>query len=61
VSDGGDFAEDEGRAFMLHPALERFYPVSKRLVIPEKLTVCGGSMLSEALDRLTSELERVAH
>jgi iron complex transport system substrate-binding protein len=61
VSDGGDFAEDEGRAFMLHPALERFYPASKRLVIPEKLTVCGGSMLSEALDRLTSELERVAH
>ncbi len=61
VSDGGDFAEDEGRAFVLHPALERFYPASKRLVIPEKLTVCGGSMLSEALDRLTSELERVAH
>ena len=61
VSDGGDFAEDEGRAFMLHPALERLYPESKRLVIPEKLTVCGGSMLSEALDRLTSELERVAH
>ena len=61
VSDGGDFAEDEGRAFMLHPALERFYPASKRLVIPEKLTVCGGPMLSEALDRLTSELERVAH
>jgi len=61
VSDGGDFAEDEGRAFMLHPALERFYPASKRLVIPEKLTVCGGPMLSEALDRLASELERVAH
>jgi iron complex transport system substrate-binding protein len=61
VSDGGDFAEDEGRAFMLHPALERFYPASKRLVIPEKLTVCGGSMLSEALDRLAFELERVAH
>ena len=60
VSDGDDFAEDEGRAFMLHPALERFYPASKRLVIPEKLTVCGGPMLSEALDRLASELERVA-
>ena len=60
VSDAGDFAEDEGRAFMLHPALERFYPASKRLVIPEKLTVCGGPRLSEALDRLASELERVA-
>jgi iron complex transport system substrate-binding protein len=61
VSDGSDFAEDEGRAFLLHPALERFYPASKRLVIPEKLTVCGGPMLSEALDRLASELERVAN
>jgi iron complex transport system substrate-binding protein len=61
VSDGGDFAEDEGRAFLLHPALERFYPASKRIVIPERLTVCGGPMLSEALERLASELERVEH
>jgi iron complex transport system substrate-binding protein len=61
VSEAGDFAEDEGRAFMLHPALERFYPAAKRLVIPERLTVCGGPKLSEALDRLASELERVTH
>jgi iron complex transport system substrate-binding protein len=61
VSDAGEFAEDEGRAFMLHPALERLYPASKRLVVPEKLTVCGGPRLAEALDRLASELERVTH
>ena len=61
VSDAGDFAEDEGRAFMLHPALERLYPAEKRLVVPEKLTVCGGPRLAEALDRLASELERVTH
>jgi iron complex transport system substrate-binding protein len=60
VSDGGDFAEDEGRAFLLHPALERFYPATRRIVIPERLTVCGGPMLSEALDLLAAELERVA-
>jgi iron complex transport system substrate-binding protein len=60
VSDGGDFAEDEGSAFLLHPALERFYPSARRIVIPERLTVCGGPMLSEALERLTSELQRVA-
>ena len=59
VSNGSDFAEDLGSAFLLHPALERFYPTSKRLVIPEKLTVCGGPLLSQALDRLSSELERV--
>ncbi len=61
VSENSGLAEDEGSAFLLHPALERFYPASKRIVIPERLTVCGGPMLSEALDRLTSELERVDH
>jgi iron complex transport system substrate-binding protein len=60
VADGNDFAEDEGRAFLLHPALERFYPASKRLVLPERLTTCGGPTLAEALDRLTVELQRVA-
>ena len=59
VSEDSGFAEDEGSAFLLHPALERFYPVSKRIVIPERLTVCGGPMLTEALERLASELEHV--
>lgn len=59
VSEAGDRAEDEGRAFLLHPALERFYPESKRIVLPERLTVCGGVMLADALDRLTAELKRV--
>jgi iron complex transport system substrate-binding protein len=61
VSEDSGFAEDEGSAFLLHPALERFYPVTKRIVIPERLTVCGGPMLAEALERLASELERVDH
>jgi iron complex transport system substrate-binding protein len=59
VSDAGDGAEDDGRAFLLHPALERFYPPEKRIVIPETLTVCGGVMLAEALDVLIAELKRV--
>lgn len=59
VSDAGDTAEDDGRAFLLHPALERFYPTSKRIVIPDRLTVCGGVMLADALDALIAELERV--
>ena len=61
VSSDSDFAEDEGGAFLLHPALERFYPASKRIVIPEKLTTCGGFTLVDALNRLASELERVSH
>ncbi len=34
VSEEGDVAQDEGRAFLLHPALERFYPPSRRIVLP---------------------------
>jgi iron complex transport system substrate-binding protein len=60
VSEEGFRAEDDGRAFLLHPALERFYPPAKRIVIPERLTVCGGVMLAEALDVLVAELKRVS-
>ncbi|WP_296518668.1 ABC transporter substrate-binding protein [Rhodopseudomonas sp.] len=59
VSEAGDFAEDGGRAFLLHPALQRFYPPSKRIVLPERLTVCGGGSLAEAFDLLIAELERI--
>ncbi len=59
VSDAGDTAEDDGRAFLLHPALERFYPPSKRIVVPDRLTVCGGVMLADALEVLVAELARV--
>jgi iron complex transport system substrate-binding protein len=59
VSEAGDRAEDDGRAFLLHPALERFYPPSRRIIIPERLTVCGGVMLADALDELVKELKRV--
>ncbi|HEU0082454.1 MAG TPA: ABC transporter substrate-binding protein [Bradyrhizobium sp.] len=59
VSDAGDRAEDDGSAFLLHPALQRFYPPSRRIVIPDRLTVCGGVMLADALDALIAELQRV--
>jgi iron complex transport system substrate-binding protein len=58
VSEAGDRAEDDGHAFLLHPALERFYPPSRRIIIPERLTVCGGVMLADALDVLVKELKR---
>ena len=59
VSQAGDYARDDGQAFLLHPALERFYPAAKRIVIPERLTECGGVMLADALDALVKELRRV--
>jgi iron complex transport system substrate-binding protein len=61
LSNGSDFAEDQGTAFLLHPALEQLYPPAKRIVMPERLTVCGGPMLADALETLVRELERVEH
>lgn len=55
----GSGAEDQGQAMLLHPALARLYPPEKRIVVPERLTVCGGPMLAEALARLAAQLERV--
>jgi iron complex transport system substrate-binding protein len=60
VSEAGDRAEDDGGAFLLHPAIERFYPLSRRIVVPDRLTVCGGVMLADALDVLIAELKRVS-
>jgi len=43
VSEAGDRAEDDGRAFLLHPALERFYPPSRRIIIPERYAAASCS------------------
>jgi len=59
ISDSADHAEDQGRALLLHPALERLYPASRRIVLPERLTTCGGPMVVEALDRLAAEVARI--
>jgi iron complex transport system substrate-binding protein len=59
VASAAETAEDQGQAFLLHPALTRLYPPQRRIVIPEALTICGGPMVAEALDRLAAALERV--
>jgi len=55
----GDYVQDDGQAFRLHPALERFYPPEECIVIPERMTECDGVLLADALDALTAELKRV--
>jgi iron complex transport system substrate-binding protein len=52
VTDIEELPEDQGQAFLLHPALQRLYPLQRRIIIPERLTVCAGPMLADALDRL---------
>jgi iron complex transport system substrate-binding protein len=49
-------AEDQGTALLSHPALARKVPPGRRLVLPERLTICGGPMLTEAALLLASRL-----
>ena len=57
VSQAGDTARDDGQAFLLHPALERFYPPEKRIVIPERMTECGGVTAGGSAGRADGGIE----
>ena len=50
---------DQGEALLAHPALAALYPPDRRILLPERLTVCGGPSLPEAIDWLASEARRV--
>jgi iron complex transport system substrate-binding protein len=49
-------AKDQGQALLLHPAIQALFPAERRIAIPESLTICGGPMLTEAMDRLAAEV-----
>ena len=46
-------------ALLAHPALLELFPPARRILLPDRLTHCGGPSLPEALRWLASELERV--
>lgn len=51
---------DQGEALLAHPALVSLFPQDKRIILPERLTVCGGPSLPAALDWLSAEARRIA-
>lgn len=53
-------AEDQGRAMLLHPAVQDLFPQERRIVIPERLSVCGGPMIAEAMHLLAAQIRRLA-
>ena len=53
-------AEDQGRAMLLHPAVQDLFPPERRIVIPERLSVCGGPMIAEAMNLLAAQIRRLA-
>jgi iron complex transport system substrate-binding protein len=52
-------AEDQGAALLLHPSLEKIFPRDRRIILPEKLTICGGPMLVEAMRLLATQLSQI--
>ncbi|MFM9975792.1 MAG: ABC transporter substrate-binding protein [Beijerinckiaceae bacterium] len=59
VSNEDARAEDQGRAMLLHPAIQALFPPERRIVMPESLTICGGPMLVEAMDRLVDQIRKL--
>lgn len=59
VASAGTRPDDQGKALLVHPALSRLFPPEARIVLPERLTVCGGPSLPAALDTLAAEVRRV--
>ncbi|CAN1547614.1 ChuT ABC-type hemin transport system, periplasmic component [Rhabdaerophilaceae bacterium] len=57
VSQADRKAEDQGSAMLLHPAIEMLFPPERRIILPERLTVCGGPMLVEAMQQLARQIE----
>ena len=57
-------AQDQGTALLNHPALQARYPAERRIILPERLTLCAGPSLIEAVEHLAAErdaaLERLA-
>ena len=53
-------AHDQGAVYLTHPALAALYPPSRRLVLPERYTLCGGPALVAAFDYLADALGRLA-
>lgn len=59
VSRDDDRAEDQGRAMLLHPAVQDLFPPDRRIVIPERLSVCGGPMIAEVMQTLAARIRRL--
>ena len=56
VSDADQRAEDEGEALLVHPALAALYPPDRRLVAPDRLTICDGPSTPALIATLGREI-----
>jgi iron complex transport system substrate-binding protein len=54
-----DTPRDQGSIYLTHPALLALYPPSRRIVLPNRFTLCGGPGLVAGLDHLADEIARL--
>jgi iron complex transport system substrate-binding protein len=59
ISSDRSSAEDQGSAMLLHPVLQDLFPPERRIILSERLTVCGGPMLVDAMRSLASQISRL--
>jgi iron complex transport system substrate-binding protein len=52
-------AEDQGRALLLHPAIAALFPPERRIILPDRFIVCGGSMLADAVEMLDRQIRGI--
>lgn len=56
VDEDAGIAVDNGTALFSHPALVSAVPLEQRLVVPGKLTICGGPSTPAAIEALAEEV-----
>ncbi len=56
MDDDAGQAVDNGSALLIHPALAASVPQDRRLILPNRLSICGGPSTPEAIDALAREV-----
>jgi iron complex transport system substrate-binding protein len=56
VSPGDASVVDQGSAKMVHDAMLQLFPPSRRIPVPDRLTICGGPSTPELIETLGREL-----
>lgn len=51
-------AEDQGTAWLRHPALAGALPPARRLIVPSRLSICGGPSTPELIESLGEQVRR---
>ncbi len=57
VSQNSVLAGDQGQALLVHPALLESFPLERRLVLPDQLTICGGPSTIALVHALAGEID----